>query len=302
MLPAFALVAAENPLEHVVQHALVTRPADLGILTPEKHITLLSDQITMMILAGLLLILFVPLLARRRRGTDTVGRHVPVGFANFLEATCQYLRKEVAEPALHEHTDRFVKYLWSTFFFILTINILGLLPIPPLSKLALGTHIGGTATGNIWVTATLAIITMFMMVGNGLRLGGKHYLAHFCPGPLWLAPLLIPVEIIGLVARIFALAIRLFANMIAGHILLAVLLGFILSAGTAMGAAGGIAVAVPVILASVAIMMLELFVAFLQAFIFTFLTALFLGASVNVHHAADHNDEEAHAHDAHAAH
>ncbi|HEV7517245.1 MAG TPA: F0F1 ATP synthase subunit A [Thermoanaerobaculia bacterium] len=297
MLPAFALVAAENPLEHVVQHPLVTRPVDLGkLLTPHGVITLLSDQIVMMIVAGLLLVLFVPLLARRRRGADAIGRQVPAGFANFLEATCAYLRKEVAEPALHEHTDRFVKYLWSVFFFILTINLLGLLPVPPLSKLALGTHIGGTATGNIWVTATLAIMTMALMVGNGLRLGGKAYLAHFCPGPLWLAPLLIPVEIIGLVARIFALAIRLFANMIAGHILLAVLLGFILSAGTAMGAGGGIAVAVPVILASVAIMMLELFVAFLQAFIFTFLTALFLGASVNVHHAADHNDEEAHAH------
>jgi F-type H+-transporting ATPase subunit a len=296
MLPAFALIAAENPLEHVVQHPLVTRPVDLGkLLTPHGVVTLLSDQIVMMILAGLLLILFVPLLARRRRGADAIGSRVPAGFANFLEATCEYLRKEVAEPALHEHTDRFVKYIWSVFFFILTINLLGLLPIPPLSKLAIGTHIGGTATGNIWVTATLAIMTMFLMVGNGLRLGGKAYLAHFCPGPLWLAPLLIPVEIIGLVARIFALAIRLFANMIAGHILLAVLLGFILSAGTAMGAGGGLAVAVPVVLASVAIMMLELFVAFLQAFIFTFLTALFLGASVNVHHAADHDDEVAHA-------
>lgn len=300
MLPAL-LVAAENPLEHVVQHPLVTRPADLGILTPEKHITVLSDQISMMIAAGLILILFVPLWARRRRGTDAVGRHVPAGFGNFLEAICEYLRKEVAEPALHEHTDRFVKYLWSTFFFILTINILGLLPVPPLSKLALGTHIGGTATGNIWVTATLAILTMLMMVGNGLRLGGTAYLAHFCPGPIWLAPLLIPVEIIGLVARIFALAIRLFANMIAGHILLAVLLGFILSAGTSMGAGGGLAVAVPVVLASTAIMMLELFVAFLQAFIFTFLTALFLGASVNVHHAADHHDIEAHEAHAHGA-
>ncbi len=306
MLPAFALIAAENPLEHVIQHPLVTRPAHfpgvLGkVLTHYGVITLLSDQITMMILAGLLLILFVPLLARRRRGADAIGRQVPVGFANFLEATCQYLRKEVAEPALHEHTDRFVQYIWSTFFFILTINLLGLLPIPTLSKLAIGTHIGGTATGNIFVTGTLAAITMFMMVFNGLRLGGKHYLAHFVPGPLWLAPLFIVVEIVGLIARVCALAIRLFANMIAGHILLAVLLGFILSASAAMGVGGGLAVAVPVVIGSVAITMLEIFVAFLQAFIFTFLTALFLGASVNVHHAADHNDEEAHAH-AHAAH
>jgi F-type H+-transporting ATPase subunit a len=302
MLPVFMVVAAESPLEHVVQHPLVTRSSPLkGILgkalTHEGVVTLLSDQIAMMILAGLLLILFVPLLARRRKGTDAVGRHVPVGFANFLEATCAYLRKEVAEPALHEHTDRFVKYIWSVFFFILTINLLGLLPIPPLSKLALGTHIGGTATGNVFVTGTLAVMTMFMMVFNGLRLGGKHYLAHFVPGPLWLAPLFVIVEVIGLFARIFALAIRLFANMIAGHILLAVLLSFIFSASAAMGVGGGLGVAVPVVLASVAIMMLEIFVAFLQAFIFTFLTALFLGASVNVHHAANHDDEVAHAHD-----
>jgi hypothetical protein len=94
-----------------------------------------------------------------------------------------------------------------------------------------GIHLGGTATGNIWVTATLAIITMFMMIINGLRIGGKSYIAHFCPGPLWLAPLLVPVEIIGLIAKVFALAVRLFANMIAGHILLAVLLSFIMAAG-----------------------------------------------------------------------
>ena len=155
---------------------------------------------------------------------------VPTGAANGLEAVCDYLRKEVAEPALHEHTDRFIKYIWSVFFFVLTVNILGLLPIPVVSNL-FGTHLGGTATGNIWTTATLALVTMSMMVVNGLRLGGKSYLAHFCPGPLWMAPLLVPVEIIGLIAKVFALAVRLFANMIAGHILLAVLLSFILAAG-----------------------------------------------------------------------
>jgi F-type H+-transporting ATPase subunit a len=295
MLPAFALVAAESPLDHVLQHPLVTRPAHFGFLTPEGHVTVLSDQILMMIVAGLLLILVMPAWARRRRGTDDVGRHVPAGGGNFLEAICEYLRKEVAEPALHEHTDRFIKYIWTTFFFILTINLLGLLPLPSVSRLALGTHIGGTATGNIWVTGTLAVMTMFMMVINGLRLGGKDYLAHFSPGPLWLAPLLIPVEIIGLIARVFALAVRLFSNMIAGHILLAVLLSLILSAGTALGVVGGVGIGIPVVLASAGISLLEVFVAFLQAFIFTFLTALFLGASVLVHHSSDHSDEEAHA-------
>lgn len=289
---------AENPLSHVIQHPLVTKPADMGpFLTPEGRITLLSDQIVMMIVAGLLLMLFVPPLVRRRKSTTGTGALVPTGFGNALEAICQYLRKEVAEPALQEHTDRFIKYLWSVFFFILTINLLGLLPIGAVTPL-FGTHIGGTATGNIYVTATLAILTMIMMVVNGLRLGGSHYLAHFCPGPLWLAPLLVPVELIGLVARIFALTVRLFANMMAGHILLAVLLSFILSAGTAMGAGGGIAVAIPVVAGSVAITLLEVFVAFLQAFIFTFLTALFIGSSVVFHHDDDHGHghEEAGAH------
>jgi len=286
-----------------VQHPLVTRPADFGPLTPQGEITLFSNQIAMLILAGVLLILLVPPLVLKRRGKSEIDSLVPTGFANFMEAICQYLRREVAEPALGEHTDRFIKYIWSVFFFILTVNLLGLLPLPAITPL-FGTHIGGTASGNIWMTATMALLTMIMMVVNGLRLGGKHYLAHFCPGPIWLAPLLIPVEIIGLVAKIFALSVRLFANMIAGHILLAVLLGFILSAGTAMGTAGGLAIAVPVVIGSVAITLLELFVAFLQAFIFTFLTTLFIGMSVVFNHDehGHHEDEEGCGeHGAHAA-
>ena len=206
--------------------------------------------------------------------------------------------REVAQPVLAEHTDRFITYIWSVFFFVLTVNVLGLLPIPVVSTL-FGTHLGGTATGNIWTTATLAIVTMIMMVVNGLRLGGKSYLAHFCPGPLWLAPLLVPVEIIGLIAKIFALAVRLFANMIAGHILLAVLLSFILAAGT-KSTGLGLGVATLVVAGSVAINFLELFVAFLQAFIFTFLTTLFIGMSVvfhhDEHHAEEHGHHEAEAH------
>lgn len=294
------LAAGGSPLDHVVQHPLITRPADYGILTPQGVITLFSNQIAMLILAGVLLIVFMPLWARRRRGSSDIDAHVPAGFGNFIESMCQYLRKEVAEPALGEYTDRFIKYIWTIFFFILTINLLGLLPLPAITPL-FGTHIGGTATGNIWMTATMALLTMLMMVINGLRLGGKHYLAHFCPGPTWLAPLLVPVEIIGLMAKIFALAVRLFANMMAGHILLAVLVGFILSAGTAMGAAGGLAVAIPAVLGSVAITLLEIFVAFLQAFIFTFLTTLFIGMSVVFHHDdhGEHHDHSAGTHDAH---
>ena len=288
----------ESPLEHVVQHPLIERPAHLGLLTPNGKITILSDQIAMIILAGLLLVALVPMLVRRRRASIGVDAMVPTGAANGLEAVCEYLRKEVAEPALHEHADRFIKYIWSVFFFVLTVNILGLLPIPAVSNL-FGTHLGGTATGNIWMTATLAIVTMVMMVINGLRLGGKAYLAHFCPGPIWMAPLLVPVEIIGLIAKVFALAVRLFANMIAGHILLAVLLSFIMAAG-AKSAGLGLGVGLLVVAGSVAINFLELFVAFLQAFIFTFLTTLFIGMSVVFHHddhpAGEHGGHEAAAH------
>jgi F-type H+-transporting ATPase subunit a len=285
----------ESPLEHVVQHPLIERPANLGPLTPNGTITVFSDQIAMILLAGLLLIALVPMLIKRRRGRSGVDAMVPTGAANGLEAVCEYLRKEVAEPALGEHTDRFIKYIWSVFFFVLTVNILGLLPIPAVSNL-LGTHLGGTATGNIWMTATLAIITMFMMVINGLRIGGKSYLAHFCPGPIWMAPLLVPVEIIGLIAKVFALAVRLFANMIAGHILLAVLLSFIMAAG-AKSTGLGLGIGVLVVAGSVAINFLELFVAFLQAFIFTFLTTLFIGMSVVFHHDDHHaGHDEGHGH------
>jgi F-type H+-transporting ATPase subunit a len=288
----------ESPLEHIVQHPLIERPANLGPLTPNHTVTVFSDQIAMMVLAGVLLIALVPMVVRRRRGKDGVSAMVPTGAANMLEMICEYLRKEVAEPALHEHTDRFIKYIWSVFFFVLTVNILGLLPIPVISNL-FGTHLGGTATGNIWVTATLALITMAMMVVNGLRLGGTAYLAHFFPGPWWLKPLLGLVEIIGLIAKVFALAVRLFANMIAGHVLLAVLLSFILAAG-AKSTGLGLGVGLIVVASSVAINLLELFVAFLQAFIFTFLTTLFIGMSVVLHHdehpAGPHEGHEAAAH------
>ena len=286
-------MSAASPLDHVVQHPMVEKPLDAGILTPKGVITLMSDHIAMIILAGVLLCLFLPWAIRRsRRRGEGVDRMINTGFVGAIETVCLYLRKEVAEPALGEHTDRFIKYVWSVFFFVLTMNLLGLLPLGSITPVALGLHLGGTATSNIWVTGTLALTTLVMMVVNGIRLGGlKHFLAHLCPGPIWLAPVLVPVELVGMLAKTFALAVRLFANMVAGHVLLAVLLSFILSAGAA-GAGLGFTIAVPVVLGSVAISLLEIFVAFLQAFIFTFLTTLFIGMMITVH---DDHHEEAHA-------
>ncbi len=286
------MAATGDPLDHIVQHPILTREADLGPLTPEGVVTLFSDHISMVILAGLLLTVVLPLLLRRRRSEDPLERLVPKGFANFIEVICQYLRQQVAEPTLGRHTDRFIKYIWSVFFFILTLNLLGMVPLAAVTPLA-GTHIGGTATANFWVTATLAILTLILQVVYGLRLGGVAYLKHFIPGPWWMAPLMVVVEVVGLLAKTFALAVRLFANMMAGHLVLAVLLSFILSAGAASWLSGSL-IAIPVVLGSVAISMLEIFVAFLQAFIFTFLTTVFIGMSVNVHHDEGHEELAAH--------
>lgn len=257
------LLASQNPLEHIVDHAY--RTVQVGGL----ELTVLSKHVVVELIAAVLLVIVLCSIARRREP-------VPRGLANFFEAICQYLRKHVALPALGEHTDRFVPYIWTVFFFILLCNLLGLVPF------------SATPTGNIWTTGTLAICTLIMIVVNGLRLQGVAYLKHFCPGPLWLAPLLVVVELIGLLAKIFALAVRLFANMVAGHILLAVLLMFINMAFASLGPGlGAFAIAVPVVVGSVAINLLEIFVAFLQAFIFTFLTTLFIGQAVVGGHEAE---------------
>ncbi|HEX4964015.1 MAG TPA: F0F1 ATP synthase subunit A [Thermoanaerobaculia bacterium] len=271
----------ENPLEHIVRHPMIQR----------NGFTLLDSHIVMMMLAAFLLILLVPIGVRRRRGTDEVGALVPAGAGNAIEAICEYLRNEVARPNLHQHTDRFIKFIWTVFFFVFAVNLLGLLPLSGIKLF--GAHIGGAATANPWITGALVLVTLGMVVVNGFRLGGKEFVAHFSPGPIWLSWLLIPIEIIGFFSRFFALLIRLCANMIAGHVLLAVLLSFILQAavkgiGTALG------VAVPVVLGSVAITLLELFVALLHAFIFTFLTTLFIGQAVVFHHEGHHEEAEAH--------
>lgn len=291
-------VLASSPLDHVFQwvYQKVSIGVDLPYFSPGGQITFLSNHIIMQILAVLMLILIIPRCARVRNTGDAVADMTPRGFGNFIEMICAYLREEVARPILHQHTDRFIPYIWTAFFYVLAINVLGLLPLEPVTRgLVQGVFpdahhgIGGAATGNIWVTSTLAVCTLFMVVVNGLRYSGMAYLAHFCPGPLWLAPLLVPVEIIGLAAKIFALAVRLFANMVAGHVLLAVLLGFISTTYVALGAAAATGIGIGIVLTSVAFNLLELFVAFLQAFIFTFLTTLFIGQAILIHH--EHDDD-----------
>lgn len=311
------MLAVSSPMDHVYQWVYQrAHVADsdntvwLGPiaipLTPNGTITVVSNQIAMQIIAVLLLVLLVPRFARLRSNGNPAQDLIPRGLGNFFEAICAYLRDTVARPILGEYTDRFIPYIWTAFFYILFINLLGLLPLEPLTRPVVqsiypNAHhgIGGAATGNMWVTGSLAFCTLAMIVVNGLRFGGRHYLAHFCPGPLWLAPLLVPVEIVGLAAKIFALTVRLFANMVAGHVLLAVLLSFISLSYLALGTGAAMGIGILVVLTSVAFNLLELFVAFLQAFIFTFLTTLFIGQAVVIHHEGSH-DHDAHGQEAHA--
>jgi F-type H+-transporting ATPase subunit a len=217
---------------------------------------------------------------------------------NVIEAMCLYLRDEVVRPNLGSYTPRFLPYLWSLFFFVLSMNLLGLLPIADiLGGMNPGHLLGGAPTANLWVTGALAVVTLCMMVYNGLRFHGPAYVKHFFMGPVYLAWFIAILEILGLFFKSMALAMRLFANMLGGHILLAVLLSLVqmaFSQSNAIGAGSTVAV----IVGSAAIYLLKLFVCFLQAFIFMMLTTVFIGMSVNIHHD-DHGEE--HGHDEHAA-
>lgn len=287
-------LAEGNPLTHVIDHVWVSVGGEGGL----TRFTLMSNHVFMMLVAAVLLILLVPRFARGPQEGGDVERMTPRGGHNVIETICTFLRDFVARPNMGEYTDRFIPYIWTAFFFILTVNLLGLLPLEPITKplatrvLGLDHAIYGTATGNIYTTGTLAVCTLGMIVVNGLRLHGMAYLKHFFMGPFPISVVIAALEVVGLFAKTFALAVRLFANMMAGHILLAVLVGFIASAGAVSAALGGL-VAIPVVLGSVAITLLELFVAFLQAFIFTFLSAVFIGQAVNLHHE-EHEEHAAH--------
>lgn len=276
-------LAQMNPLEHVLDKPIV-HPGGFWILS--------NNIVSLIISAGLMLLIFPRITKAYLR-----REHVPTGTRNFFEAILLYVREEIARPVLGKETDRFVPFLWTLFFFILFDNLLGLLPLDVLTGWALrplGLHpFGGTATANIWVTGALAVVAFVVWQVAGIRANGLGpYLKHFLGGaPLWLAPLMIPLEIVGSFIKPFALAIRLFANMIAGHTVIAVLLMFTTMAFSA-GAAVGWGISIVVVLAGVAMMCLEVFVAFLQTYIFVFLTAMFIGQLVV--HEHKHGPDEHH--------
>jgi F-type H+-transporting ATPase subunit a len=280
-MPLPSLIASDDPLNHVVDH-------------PLWHGALITNHMLMMVIVGGLMLLIFPRITRRYRS----GELVPTGTRNFFEALLIYVREDVARPVLAEATNKYTPFLWTLFFFILFNNLVGLLPIETITGLVLPHGIGGTATGNVYVTGALALVSFVVTQVSGVRANGvKGYLKHFLAGaPIYMAPIMVLVEIIGTFVKPFALMIRLFANMVAGHVLLAVLIGFVALAYAKLGVGGAVGIGLVSVLGATAIMCLELFVAFLQAYLFTFLTALFIGQLVIHDEAHGEHDESEHAH------
>jgi len=327
----YLLLAASDPLEHVLPHDYWIGPTLFHLfgMPFTLHIT---NQMIMIGVASLLMLAIFPSLFSRPDSSP------PGGLKNALEAMMEYMRNEVFRPVLRENTDIFLPFLWTVFVFILFCNLLGCIPFPEIFELITGgkvQHLGGTATGSINTTATLAVIAFLFIHFNGLSMlvhalrtgtyghhhphppaektgmtqfyehphAGEHmslpqalvyavplYFWNFAPHPFkdkgpiadvisWLV--LLVLELIGALIKPFALCMRLFGNMVSGHMVLAALIGLIVVAPTIMGQIG---VGIPVMLLDLLIQLLELLVAFLQAYIFAFLTAMFIAGAVAPEH------------------
>ncbi len=225
----------------------------------------ITKNVFMMMLSVIILMLVFLSLARSYRRS---GITEPKGLQGFLEPLIIFIEEDVARPNIgDEKYHRYMPYLLTVFFFILLNNLMGLIPFFPF---------GANVTGNIAVTMVLAVFTFLITQFSGNREYWRHIFNT--PGvPVWLAFIMIPVEVIGMFTKPFALMIRLFANITAGHIIVLSLIAMIFILKSVF-------IAVPSMIMVVFMDMIELLVAFLQAYIFTLLSALFIGLAVPEHH------------------
>ncbi len=260
--PEYETIWTANTGSAVIDNAL--QPLDL-VFTKFMAIELLVAIIAILV--------FGWLATQVKAGQAATGK-----IANLLESFLVFLRDQVARPCIgHDDADRFLPFLWTMFFFVLGCNLFGMIPWM------------GSPTGALAVTGIMALVTFGAVAKVGIEKYGfvgflKAQVPHMelpAAVAIFLIPLLFVIELIGLLIKHFVLAVRLLANMLAGHVVLAVLLGFISAASTL----GWIwfPVAGASVLGATALSLLELFVAFLQAYIFTFLSALFIGAAVHPH-------------------
>jgi F-type H+-transporting ATPase subunit a len=233
---------------------------------PTKFVVL--ELIAAIIVAAI----FIPYARRIQNGDRPVGR-----FWNLIDVMVCYIRDEVAVPGIGSHdAKRFLPFVWTIFFFVLALNLLGM--VPGL----------GAATGSISVTAALALAVFVVVIGTGMKKMGvvgflKAQAPHLDIHPalkLGLLPMIWAIEVFGLLIKHAVLAVRLFANMFAGHLVVGVFVAFI---GVTWGSWLIVGAAPAVILATIAVNLLELLVAFIQAYVFAFLTSLFIGAAIHPH-------------------
>jgi len=245
-----------GPSEVLMHHVTDQPYAPFGVnMGPSKHLVFF-------LIAAAAVILIAQL---ARRSYRTGG--IPTGPAAALEALVLFVRDDIAEKNIGHDGRKFVPLLLSFFFFILVAALMGLLPF------------SATSTGNIMVTLALAVVLFIAGQWAGISKYGfvHHFVGLVPPGmPVWLLPIMIPVEILGLVSKPFALLIRLFANMLAGHMVITALL-LLIPLMARLTPAAGIAMAPVSLGLALFIMILEVLVAFIQAYIFTLLTSIFIG-------------------------
>lgn len=261
-------------VEHLMEVEAIPVLANFGV---SKH------ALGLMLVGLMLLLVFIPF------GRALERDYVPRGrFVNLLEVILLFIRDEVTRPFLGKEGDKFLPVLWTFFFFILFCNLLGLFPLLPAP--VHGDHVSWgtvTPTGQIWVTGALAFIAAIWWHGHGIKEQGLiTYIKNIIPGglPVALIPLMIVVELFSHIIKPCALMLRLWANMMGGHAVLYSMLGLIFLFGYHMDNAATVPIALIAVPMAVAVYVLELFVAFLQAYVFTFLVTVFLGASVHPDH------------------
>jgi len=238
-------------------------------------VSLTRNVVQLFLVLFLLVLIMVQIAGKYKRGIGTTK--APTGLQNAVEPIIAFIRDDVGKANLGSKYEKYMPYLLTVFFFILSLNIFGLLP--------------GSAnvTGNIAVTAVLGIISGIVIVLSG----NSHYWGHiFNPPnvPLGVKFILVPVEFLGIFIKPFALIIRLFANMVAGHIIIICLISLIFIFGELNPAIGYGASPISVAF-TVFIYFIEILVAFLQAYIFTSLTAVFIGMAIEETHHQDGHDE-----------
>ena len=259
-------------LHHVYDGRELELPFLGHVHLPELHLLGIDFSITKHVvflwLAALLLMVGLTIIARKNSKNK-----IPKGFGNLIEIFILFIRDEIVVPNMGKGGLRYLPYLLTNFFFILVMNLLGLIPY------------GASATGNVNVTAALALIAFIMIQYSAIRVQGfGHYLAHLTGGTHWgMWIIMVPIEFLGLFIKPFALCIRLFANMTAGHIVILALIALIFifqNAGVGL-------ISVPL---AVAVNMLELFIALIQAYIFTMLTSIFMGLGMQTEeHGNEHH-------------